>query len=166
MSGIKLVSQQQTCWNQLERQRVKSLVKIWNTDIAGTPMVLESFSHIAWRSSSRASATSFTLLSSVDVLGLSGLGSLSMLTQPPWKQLAQQETVVKVYCELTTNFTESIVNCWGFLPCKVLILLYDLWPEIVTAPDTLAYSIPSSCGHTIDTVSTHASFSSLQLQMT
>ena len=34
------------------------------------PVALESFSRVARRSSSRASATSFTLLSSVDVLDL------------------------------------------------------------------------------------------------
>ena len=47
------------------------------------PVALESYSHLARRSSSRAAATSFTLLSSVDVLGLPGLGSLPTLTQPP-----------------------------------------------------------------------------------
>ena len=46
------------------------------------PVTLESFSHVVRRSSSRASATSFTLLSSVDVLGIPGLGSLSTLTRP------------------------------------------------------------------------------------
>ena len=52
------------------------------------PVVLEISSHVARRSSSRASDTSFTLLSSVDVLGSPGLGSLSMLSQPPRKLLA------------------------------------------------------------------------------
>ena len=46
------------------------------------PVVLESSSHVARRSYSRAPATSFTLLSPVDVLGLSDLRSLSMLKQP------------------------------------------------------------------------------------
>ena len=44
-------------------------------------VALESSSHFARRPSSRASATSFTLLSSVHVLGLPVLGSLFML--PP-----------------------------------------------------------------------------------
>ena len=47
-------------------------------------IALESSSHVAGQSSSRASATSFTLLSSVDVLAL----PLSMQTQPPRKRLA------------------------------------------------------------------------------
>ena len=44
------------------------------------PVALESSSHVARRSSSRASATSFTLISFVDVLSLPGFGLLSMLT--------------------------------------------------------------------------------------
>ena len=59
------------------------------------PVALASSSLVGRRSSSRASATSFTLLSSVDVLGLSGIGSLSVLTQPPRKRLAQRETVLR-----------------------------------------------------------------------
>ena len=59
------------------------------------PVALESSLYVARRSSSRVSATSFILLSSVDVLGLPGLGSLSMLTQLPRKQLAQRETVLR-----------------------------------------------------------------------
>ena len=55
------------------------------------PVTLESSSHVA--QSSRASATSFRLLSSVDVLNLPGLGSFSMLMQPPQKQLAQETLV-------------------------------------------------------------------------
>ena len=47
------------------------------------PVALESSSHVVRRSSSRASATSFTLLSFVGVLDRPGLGSLPMLTQPP-----------------------------------------------------------------------------------
>ena len=43
------------------------------------PVALKSSSYVARRSSSIEFATSFTLLSSVDVLGLPGLGSLSML---------------------------------------------------------------------------------------
>ena len=65
-------------------------------------MVLESSSHVAQRSSSRASATSFTLLSSVDVLGRT-----------------------TVHCELATNITLSTVDSVGFLPRKVSILMYD-----------------------------------------
>ena len=42
------------------------------------PMALESSSYVERRSSSRESATNFTLLSSVDVLVLPGLGSLSI----------------------------------------------------------------------------------------
>ena len=51
----------------------KSLVKIRNTDVAGTPVALESSSHVAQQSSSRASATDFTLQTPVDILGLPGL---------------------------------------------------------------------------------------------
>ena len=58
----------------------KSLFKIRNTDVDGTPGALESSSHVAWLYSSRAFVTIFTLLSSVDVLGLPRLVSLSMLT--------------------------------------------------------------------------------------
>ena len=43
-------------------------------------VALKMYSHVARRSSSRASATSYTLLSYFDVLGLPGHGSLSMLT--------------------------------------------------------------------------------------
>ena len=61
----------------------KSLIKIRKTDVAGTPVALESSSHVARRSSSKASGRCFTLLLSVDVLMLHGLGSLSVLIQPP-----------------------------------------------------------------------------------
>ena len=44
-------------------------------------LVAQSSSHVARRSSSRASATSFTLVSSVHILGLTDLGSLSLLTK-------------------------------------------------------------------------------------
>ena len=44
---------------------------------------------------SRASATSSTLLSSVDVLGLPALGSMFTITQSTWKQLSQRETVLR-----------------------------------------------------------------------
>ena len=80
------------------------------------PVALVSSSHVAWRSSSRASATSFTLLSSVDVLGLPGLGSLAVLTQPPRKQLAKLETVFR--CSVNSPQT-SLKAPWisvGFPP--------------------------------------------------
>ena len=51
----------------------KSLVKIWNTDTARTPVALESSLHVARQSSWRASATRITLLSSADVLVFPGL---------------------------------------------------------------------------------------------
>ena len=60
----------------------------------------------------------------------------------PRKRLAQRENGTTVHCELTTNFTQSTVD---FLPCKVSILIYDLWSEIVTVSDTPAGSISSSC---------------------
>ena len=123
----------------------KSLVKIRNTDVAGTPVYLESSSYIARRSSSRASATSFTLPSSVDVLGLPGLGSLSMFKQSPRKRLAHQETVLRSTVNSSqTSFKTPWISV-GILPHKVSILIYDLWSEIVPVPDTPAGSISSSC---------------------
>ena len=89
-------------------------------------MALESSSYVARRSSSRASATSFTLVSFVDVLSLPGLGSLAMLVQPPRKRLAQRETVLR----FTVNSRQTPLKApWiyvGFLPRKVSILMYDL----------------------------------------
>ncbi|PSN55322.1 hypothetical protein C0J52_01808 [Blattella germanica] len=52
------------------------------TDVGEIPVVSESSSQVARRSFSRASVTSFTLRSSVDVLALPGLGSSSMLIRP------------------------------------------------------------------------------------
>ena len=69
-------------------------VKSFSQQECNVQAFLLLFSNQAWHSSSRASATSFTLLSSVDVLGLPYLGSLSMLTQPPWKRLAKRETML------------------------------------------------------------------------
>ena len=75
----------------------KPFVRIWNIDVGGIPVVLESSSHVARRSSSGASDTSFTLRSSVDVFGLPGLGSSFMLTRPPRKRLAQRDCTT-VHC--------------------------------------------------------------------
>ena len=86
-------------------------------------VALESSSHVARWSSSRESATSFILLSSVDVLGLPGLGSLSMLAQPPWKWLAQWDNVLWS----TVNSLQTLLKApWisvGFFLHKVLILM-------------------------------------------
>ena len=55
---------------------------------------LEISSHVAQRSSSRTSATNITFLSTVGALGFPSLGSLSMLTQPQRKRLAERELVL------------------------------------------------------------------------
>ena len=102
----------------------KSFIKIRNTDVAGIPLALESSSHVAWRSSSRTSVTSFTLLTSVDILGLPGLGSLSMLTQPPWKRLSKRETVLwsavnyKSFC---------IQDFGGICACHAAYVISTCW---------------------------------------
>ena len=59
---------------------------------------------------------------------------------------------------------------WDFCCVKFRYLMYDLWSEIVTLPDTPAYYISSFCKtnveYTIDTMNTRASFLRLQLQLT
>ena len=87
---------------------------------------LRRYSHVARRSSSRAPATSFTHLSSIDVLVLPGHGSLSMPIQPPRKRLAQGEPVLR---STVNSLQISLKPPWisvGFLPRKVSILMYDL----------------------------------------
>ena len=102
------------------------------------PVALESSSHAARRSSSRASATSFTLLSSVDVLDLPGLGSLSMLTEQPRKRLAQRGplwTHHKLYSQLLLN--KYRVHYWyNEYTCFFL--------KPLTAMDVILTSIASS----------------------
>ena len=93
------------------------------------PSAVVIYSHVVRRSSSRASATSFTLLSSVYVLGLPCLGSLFMLTQPPWKRLAQRETALRP----TVNTPQTSFKA----PWIPLGLTCDLWSEIVTVPTHL-----------------------------
>ena len=87
-----------------------------------SPVALESSSDVA-RRSSRASTRRFTLLSTVDVLRLPGLGSLSVLTYTPLKRLAQRETVLRS----TVNSPQTSLKApWisvGFLPRKVSILI-------------------------------------------
>ena len=69
----------------------EGVAKPWATEVSScgfsckvfAQWLLESSSHVARRSSLRESATNFTLLPSVNVLGLPGLRSLSILTQPP-----------------------------------------------------------------------------------
>jgi len=73
----------------------KSFVKIRNTDVGEIPVACDISSHVARRSCSRKSATSLTLLSSVDVFGLPGLWSSFIVTRPSRKRVAQRETVLR-----------------------------------------------------------------------
>ena len=89
------------------------------------PVGLVSSSHVERRSSPIASATSFTFLSSVRVLGFPGFVSLSFRTQTPRKRLAQRETVL----QLSVNSPETSLKApWislGICARKVSILMYD-----------------------------------------
>ena len=60
-----------------------------------------------------------------------------------------------VHCELTTNFIQNTMDFSGnFFPRKVLILMFDLWSEIVTLKGTRSavasgkslYSVEMSVG--------------------
>ena len=102
----------------------KSTFKVWSTDVAGTPVALESSSHVARRSSSKSSATRLFYL--LIFFGLPGHGSLSMLTQPVQKRLAQRETLL----QSSVDSPQTLLNVpWisvGLLPRKVLILINEL----------------------------------------
>ena len=50
-----------------------------------------------------------------------------------------------LYCELTTDSLKALWISVGYLSRKVSIIMYDVWSEIATVPDTPAGSISSSC---------------------
>ena len=70
------------------------------------------------------------------------IGHLSMLTQPPRKTIT---TTKRLYYGPLWTHKKFHSKPRGFLPHKVLILMYDLWSEIVTVPDTPTGFISSSC---------------------
>ena len=80
--------------------------------ILSATVALGSFSRVAPRSSSRASATNFTLLSSVDFISLPDLGSLSAHTTTT-KMISPTRNRITIHCELTTNFTQSTMGLCG-----------------------------------------------------
>ena len=90
------------------------------------PVVVEGSSQVARRSSSITSATSLTLLPSVDVLGLPGLGWLSMLTQQPRKRLALRKTALRFTMHSPRTSLEASWISVEFLLHNVSILMYDL----------------------------------------
>ena len=88
---------------------------------ASATVALESFLYVARRSSSRTSATSFTLLSSVHVFLFRVFFYDHKLQKK--KRLSQRKTITAIHCEHTTNFTQGSV---GFLSRKITILMYNL----------------------------------------
>ena len=93
--------------NHLSKYGILMLVNSW--------WFCDISSHIPRRSCTRTSSTSFTLLSSVDVFGLPGLGSSFKVRRPSRKRIAQRvrclltTNCTTVHCLLTTNCTT--VNC-------------------------------------------------------